>query len=283
MKIQKTKTEKIKINTKYCILLFLVAFGLRFGLSYKYNDPFIGGIDSHEYYYNSWLNGVDPVGSKQFGYTNWYERTPFYTLYLHITHRSLIIQMLLSAFGVILLFRINQLAGLLWAVFPGEILMSFSYMKESFVMFQIILLIYIGYFYIKDVRWKTAFIYGAPLIIFLANISYGSGILAYNHKMLVSGIWAVDILWRSHFTLLIHHGVWISSLTGIAFICLKMSIIYFIISYPREIETKRIVAFIILYTFIFALCYSDKYKFLMMPNLILYFSIMIKERFKLIN
>jgi hypothetical protein len=107
-----------------------------------YHEASFPHFDSYEYYYNSENLTVWEEAREKLGYENWYERTPAYTLFLYLTDRILFIQILISALGVFLMYRMNKIAGWIWCFYPMDIIHSFQYMKETLLIFIIISIIY---------------------------------------------------------------------------------------------------------------------------------------------
>jgi hypothetical protein len=68
------------------LILFGIAVGLRLILFLAYTPPLVG--DAKEYYYNSQTleNTV-----RHFPYDQWYQRTPAYMAFLHVTGQSLLL------------------------------------------------------------------------------------------------------------------------------------------------------------------------------------------------
>jgi hypothetical protein len=126
--------------------IFLIALLIRlsawFIFELAYNDASFPHFDSYEYYYNSESLAVWEPAKEKLGYDSWYERTPAYTLFLYLTDRILLMQILISAFGVLLMYRMNKAAGWAWCFYPMDIIHSFQYMKETLLIFIIISIIY---------------------------------------------------------------------------------------------------------------------------------------------
>ena len=137
------------------------------------------GTDAVEYYYNSVDFQVLPGAT----YTNWYERTPAYVLFLHLIQRQLLIQILLSSIAVVLMFKMNKLAGWLWCFYPFDVISSFQYHKECLLVFLIIGLIYLF-------RERRNWLLLIPLIM----IPFGSSpaiVMAKSHTGFINNIWEI--------------------------------------------------------------------------------------------
>lgn len=129
--------------------IFLIAVMIRVSVylivKIFFGDPEFMSFDSWEYFYNSqnleaWQNATDYIG-----YEYWYQRTPGYVLFLYLIRpeNAIPIQILISAVGVVLMYRMNKLAGWMWCFYPVSIFNSFQFMKETIYIFLIICLIYI--------------------------------------------------------------------------------------------------------------------------------------------
>ena len=131
------------------IKIFFVALLIRvvvylFMLNF-YGNPSFMTFDSWEYFYNSqdlivWKNATDYIG-----YNLWYERTPAYTLFLYLIRPEnvIVIQIILSAIGVLFMYKMNKIAGWIFCLYPVSIFNSFQFMKQTLFTTIIIILIYI--------------------------------------------------------------------------------------------------------------------------------------------
>ena len=105
--------------------------------------------DAKAHYETSINLEVPKESQERIGYKDWWVRTPVYVLYLHVTHQSLLFQILISAFTVLLLYKINPLAGWIFCFYPQSIILSFQYNKEVLVWFVeaiLFLIIYSRYY-----------------------------------------------------------------------------------------------------------------------------------------
>jgi hypothetical protein len=126
------------------IIIFLIALTIRITAWQLLKPDFVySRTDNVEYFYNSINLTAHPYFQAYWHYKEWYQRTPIYTLFLHIIQRQLIFQILLSSFGVVLMYKMNKIAGLIWLIYPQEIIYSFQYAKESLLLFFVIVAIYL--------------------------------------------------------------------------------------------------------------------------------------------
>lgn len=242
------------------ILIFLIALSIRVLFSFIHT-PFVS-LDSREYYYNSQNLTVMTEASERFGYSNWYERTPVYTFYLYLTHQSLLIQMIFSSFGVVLMWRLNALAGLIWGFYIPDILHSSTYWKTSLLCFLIIGLVTL----IKDKR----ILFASILILMLGFVSYGN-VMNYNLEMSKGFMANVFEMWKPSWA--IWGNPYFTILQGVFFL-------YFI----RNVKLKTFeVAVVLTFTIIYGLIYAHTLmREPLMPILILWFANKV-NRFDLID
>jgi len=186
-------TMKPTIRTLLPILV--VALAIRLALYLSYTPPLIG--DAREYFYNSQTleNTV-----RLWPYEHWYQRTPAYMGFLHLTGQSLLIQILLSALTCVLLELLYRHAGWVYAFYPPSIMYANVYMKETLLVFLFVLAVYL----LRNHRWWLLLVLPA---IFAGFVSYG-GVWEYNTAFAAgqrSFIPRIYILWRPewHFTILV--------------------------------------------------------------------------------
>jgi hypothetical protein len=123
-------------------------------------------------------------------------------LFLHFTHQSLLVQILLSAFSCVLLELLYRHGGWALAFYPPSIMYANVYMKETLLVFLFLLAAVL----LRDrKRWLIIVL---PLI-FTGFVSYG-GVWEYNEAFSAgqrSLIHRLYILWRPdyHFMILIPH------------------------------------------------------------------------------
>ena len=232
------------------LLVFLIALSIRIFFS-LIHSPFVS-LDSREYYYNSQELTVMPEAQSRFGYTNWYERTPVYTFYLYLTHQSLLIQMILSALGVVLMWRLNKLAGLVWCFYIPDILHSSTYWKTSLLCFLIIGLITL----IKDKR----ILFASILILMLGFVSYGN-VMNYNLEMSKGFMANVFEMWKPSW------AIWGNPIFAVI---QGLFFLYFIRNVNwKSFEIAIVLTFTIIYGFIYA---HTLMREPLMPILILWFA-----------
>lgn len=133
---------------KPLIKIFIVALLVRVGFYFVvglWGDPEFISFDSWEYYYNSQDLQVWPSAREYIGYEHWWERTPAYVTFLYLVRpqNAIAVQIIISCLGVVLMYRMNSLAGWIWCFYPISIFNSFQFMKETVYIFLIICLIYI--------------------------------------------------------------------------------------------------------------------------------------------
>ena len=126
--------------------IFLIAFILRFMLSFIRPDlPTL--IDEKEYFYNG--KNLEIIynpseDGRMYDYQHWYNRTPVYMLFRYLTQDfTLIVQMIFSSIGVVLMWKMNKIAGWIWCFYPVDVFYSFHYFKFSLMTFLIILSTYL--------------------------------------------------------------------------------------------------------------------------------------------
>jgi len=128
--------------------IFIVAILLRlailYGLSLTYpsiNISYDMHMDAREYYHNAQhLTKGDAKTDWQTTYTHWWERSPLYVLFLWFFNPvAVYVQILISSFGVYLLWRMNWKAGWVWNIY--ECWYSIIFLKES-ITFALMIFIY---------------------------------------------------------------------------------------------------------------------------------------------
>lgn len=100
-------------------------------------------VDASDYYYTSINLEVPSFLQEKWGYSNWYERNPLHTIVLHLTGRSVLFQILLSCLTCVILFKINNIAGLLWCFYPQSIIYSNLLTKITLMTFLFVLSMYL--------------------------------------------------------------------------------------------------------------------------------------------
>lgn len=189
------QTTTMNPTIRMLLLIFGVALAVRLALFFSYTAPLIG--DAREYYVNSQTleNTV-----RQFPYEHWYQRSPAYMGFLHLTGQSLVLQILLSALTCVLLELLYPRAGWVYALYPPSIMYANVYMKETLLIFFFVAAVYL----LRNRKWWLLIV--LP-VIFAGFVSYG-GVWEYNTAFAAgqrSFIHRVYILWRPewHFTILV--------------------------------------------------------------------------------
>ena len=138
---------------KKYLIIFAVALTIRIIamliFSQYFDDYSHKESDAKAHYLTSINLEVPKESQETIGYKDWWVRTPVYVLYLHLTHQSLLFQILISAFTVLLLYKINPLAGWIFCFYPQSIILSFQYNKEVLIWFVeavLFLIIYSRYY-----------------------------------------------------------------------------------------------------------------------------------------
>lgn len=138
---------------KKYLIIFAVALTIRIItmlIFSQYFDDYSHKESDAKAHYETSINLEVPKESQEtIGYKDWWVRTPVYVLYLHLTHQSLLFQILISAFTVLLLYKINPLAGWIFCFYPQSIILSFQYNKEVLIWFieaVLFLIIYSRYY-----------------------------------------------------------------------------------------------------------------------------------------
>lgn len=114
--------KKIKIN-KNLILILVIGLVFRILIQTQSDKFFIQ--DAKAYYEIS--ESLQPINDL----SHWYSWTPIHVIWLHITHRSIIIRILISLITVFILYKINEILGWIWTLYPMAIIFSATYLKEN--------------------------------------------------------------------------------------------------------------------------------------------------------
>lgn len=185
----------MKTSTRTLLWIFGTALALRLAIYLFYTAPLVG--DAREYFINSQTleNTV-----RLFPYQHWYQRSPAYMAFLHLTGQSLLLQIVLSALTCVLLELMYRHAGWVYAFYPPGIMYANVYMKETLLVFLFVAAVYL----LRKRKWWLLLALPA---IFSGFVSYG-GVWEYNEAFAVgqrSFVHRVYILWRPewHFTILI--------------------------------------------------------------------------------
>ena len=144
---------------KKYLIIFLVAFIIRIltllVFAYYFDNYSHKESDAKAHYETSINLEVPKYAQETIGYKDWWERSPVYVYYLHITGQSLLIQIILSSITVLILYRINPFAGWLFCFYPQSIILSFNFNKETLLFFIESLLIFTIIMYDKKTRNDT--------------------------------------------------------------------------------------------------------------------------------
>ena len=126
---------------KKYLTIFLIAFVIRLLtlliFVYYFDNYSHKESDAKAHYETSINLEVPKYAQETIGYKNWWERSPVYVLYLHVTCQSLLIQIIVGSLTVLILYKLNPLAGWLWCFYPQSIILSFQYNKETILWFII--------------------------------------------------------------------------------------------------------------------------------------------------
>ena len=135
---------------KKYLIIFAVALAIRIIAMFifsQYFDNYSHKESDAKAHYETSINLEVPKESQEtIGYKDWWVGTPVYALYLHLTHQSLLFQILISAFTVLLLYKINPLAGWIFCFYPQSIILSFNFNKETLLWFVLAMLLYVIHF-----------------------------------------------------------------------------------------------------------------------------------------
>ena len=203
-------------------------------------------IDCREYYETS-LNfeTFEPFKS-YWGYSNWYERNPLYILYLHFTFQNIIILIILSAFTVFLIFKINKTAGIIFMFYPNSIFYSFIYSKTVLIVFLAVLILSLT----KNKYWLII-LYLILQVLFTSLFHYFTPNTIGMHEEFNKGFMNnVFELWKPATD-------WIYLLSGKWIIFLMFP--FYVILYYLFIKYVPIKNVAFLLVIIFSICYGIKY------------------------
>ena len=143
---------------KKYLTIFLIAFVIRLltllVFAYYFDNYSHKESDARAHYETSINLEVPKYAQETIGYKDWWVRTPVYVLYLHLTHQSLLLQILISTFTVLLLYKINPLAGWIFCFYPQSIILSFQYNKEVLIWFVEAVLFLIIYRRYKNEKYS---------------------------------------------------------------------------------------------------------------------------------
>jgi len=133
------------------VVIFFVAALLRlsffFMFTFYYSNPTHLESDANAHYLTSINLEVPKEQQEKIGYKNWYERTPVAVFFFHVIRQNIFILIFISSLTVVLLWKINHLAGWLWCFYPQAIILSYQFNKETLLWFVLAGLIYIAHWY----------------------------------------------------------------------------------------------------------------------------------------
>ena len=132
----------------------------------KTNDPKGELMDASDHYYTSIDLQVPKFLQEHYGYERWTQRNWLHVLVLHLTGQSILFQILLSVLTVLMLFKMNKIAGILYALYPQSIIYSCMYTKVTLWVFIVVLIVFIFY-HMKNFELEGQWI--ATLIIVLVT------------------------------------------------------------------------------------------------------------------
>lgn len=240
------------------IFVFLIAFTIRI-IFWKIYGGLFSSIDGDtlEYVLTSVNLKPNNVFKLTWNYSEWYQRTPVYVLFLHIIHRKLIFQIILSSISCVLMYRMNKTAGLLWTIYLQDIIYSFNYNKESLLLFCVILFMYL----FRNRRFWLVII--IP-IIFSGFTSYGGVItssISFSKGMMLN-FWH---LWQPSFNISVGYSKNFVYFEALPYV---IAMIYFI----RHIKLLSVEFIIFSFlSIMYGVLYAEpRHRELFMPLLILY-------------
>ena len=266
------KTKIGEEETRNLIYLFLIAFGVRIIINIFYAPELIG--DAEEYFINS--QTLENT-AQHFPYNHWYERTPVYMLFLHITGQSLFIQIILSALTCVLLEKLYKYSGWIYCFYLPSIFYSNVYMKTTLLTFLFVWLVYL---FRNRKLWLIIIL---PLV-FAGFISYG-GVIDYNLKV-AAGQTSFTIrlwkLWRPdwYYTIFIQYPpIWLE------FLIKNLFMIYYIpalIIFIRKIKFSNYEFWIVIFISLVAIFSfgNERYREPAMPFIIGFITPYLIEYFK---
>lgn len=121
-------------------ILTRVVLGTVLTLYYPDQNISIRQGDSIEYYNNA-QDLENTKTNPEIVYTYWWERSPLYTLFIHIFNPyAIFIQIIIGSLGVFWMWKMNRKAGLVWNFW--ECWYSLIYYKECLMYATIICIIY---------------------------------------------------------------------------------------------------------------------------------------------
>lgn len=256
---------------KQLLIIFIIALILRTiiytSLKSSGDNPEFLFFDSIEYYtvsqnltVPSFITNHLGASGHILGYTHWYERTPAYMLFLHIVtvNNAIWLQILLSSIGVVLMYKMNSIAGYIWCVYPVSVFNSFQFMKETLLIFLIILAV----FYLRD---KKMILYFVILGIMLMFASYGKTFQFHPKQGFMQNFYE---MWKPSFNMI---PLFLSYI-------LFLPYILFMFYFVRHVDVRSFEMMIVItFTLVYSLVYGqNRFREPLMPILILWFADRIK-------
>lgn len=144
-------------------------------------------IDGREYYANG-LN-LNVEFKTPWVYSNWYERTPLYMLFIYIIRGNLIFQIIVCGIAGTLAFKINKFLGLFYLFYPNWIFQSFNFSKEALL----IALTLIALYFLKD---HLVYLFICTIAINIGFLSFSQNILEYNLNHSFKFMQALYEIWK---------------------------------------------------------------------------------------
>ena len=232
------------------IYLILIALILRFGAMYFYDRPIRS--DGLEYYNNS---KELTITDNKYGYDHWYERTPAYVLYLHLTQRNIYLQILISVLTGLLAFQIHPAMGWIYCFYPNHIALSYQYYKETLLIFFVVLII-------RFMKEKPLECYILLMLAILPFQSFG-GVLDFNFAKSQGYTWNMWKMWSPSFLPVLQYGEWWNYLLALPYLIIMFLFI-------RRVE---IISWPFLFVLSVSLCYaftcgSPRYKEILFPAIL---------------
>jgi len=123
--------------------------------------------DASDPYYTSIDLQPPEYLQKHYGYKYWWQRNPLHVFVLHITGRSVLFQILLSVVTVLMLYKINKIAGIIYAFYPQAIIYSCMFTKVTLWVFLFVL----SLFLFKD-SWKLLLSTSIIMLFFVSIFNF---------------------------------------------------------------------------------------------------------------
>lgn len=144
-------------------------------------------IDGREYYANGLNLSIE--FKTPWVYSNWYERTPVYMLFIYIIRGNLLFQIIVCGIASTLAFKLNKFLGIYYLFYPNWIFQSFNFSKEALL----ISLTLIALYFLKD---HFIYLFISTVIINLGFLGFSQNILEYNLNHSFKFMQAVYEIWK---------------------------------------------------------------------------------------